>query len=343
LPLRSEPGPAPESERLELSAPAKVNLGLRVLARRADGYHFLESLFVPVDLVDDVALEVERGHPSDGARVTVEVSIADDGAVVEADAVPTDGRNLAVVAARAFLARLADLQRLAETRPARGVAEICEVRIRLHKRIPAAAGLGGGSSDAGAVLRGLSRLVPEGPAGEELVRVAAEVGADVPFFLDPVPSLVTGIGDRLEPAAKLPPLFLLLVNPGLPISTAEVFALYDAMLAAGESPPAALTTSEPGSTMRALSRLDSKGNAPSQLQACVNDLEAAAIRLCPSVARLRDRLRALGATGVGMSGSGATLYGLFPSDVESRRALEEASFEPPIWARVVRSLTQVSE
>ena len=95
--------------------------------------------------------------------------------------------------------------------------------------------------------------------------------------------------------------------------------------------------------MRALSRLDSKGNAPGQLQACANDLEAAAIRLCPSVARLRDRLGALGATGVGMSGSGATLYGLFRSDVEARRALEGASFEPPIWARVVRPLTQAGE
>ncbi len=323
----------PESARLELSAPAKVNLGLRVLARRDDGYHLLESLFVPVDLVDDVTLEVERGRPSaNGARVTVEVSVAAEGAVGGRDAMHADGRNLAVVAARAFL------RALAGTRPAHGAGGVHEIRIQLHKRIPAAAGLGGGSSDAGAVLRGLSRLVPEGPTGEALMRVAAEVGADVPFFLDPVPSLVTGIGDRIAPAEELPPLSLLLANPGLAVSTAEVFALYDAMLAAERPASAALTTSEPGSTMRPPSGLDSKRNALTRLQACANDLEAAAIRLCPPVARLRDRLRALGATGVGMSGSGATLYGLFPSDVEARRALEEASFEPPIWARVVRSL-----
>ena len=333
-PLASRPEPVPEPARLELSAPAKLNLGLRVLGKRPDGYHLLESLFVPIDLADDVEVEVERherGRHSGDATIDLKVSAGErvsadeqEPAWPSSEAVPADGRNLAVIAAAAFLRQAVASPRgpLAE-----GEAGVRSVRIQLRKRIPAGAGLGGGSSDAGAVLRALSRLVPEGPSGTDLERIALEVGADVPFFLDPRPALVTGIGEKVQPTDGLPPLSLLLANPGLCVSTAEVFAVYDA-----------LTAPKPGSTLRPPSKLGADRDALTRLQACENDLEAAAIRLCPPLARLRNRIHGLGATRVGMSGSGATVYGVFANVAEARAALKSAAFEPPIWARVTRSL-----
>jgi 4-diphosphocytidyl-2-C-methyl-D-erythritol kinase len=312
----------PEPARLGLSAPAKLNLGLRVLGRRPDGYHLLESLFVPIDLADDVAVEVERGGPPMAAAdVAIELCLRAAGDAPGAalvDAVPDDARNLVVIAARAFLERAgADLA-------------VRRVRIRLAKRIPAGAGLGGGSSDAGAVLRALSQLVPEGPQPPELSRVALEVGADVPFFLDPRPAMVTGIGDEVTPADDVPPLSLLLVNPGQAIATAEVYALYDSITDEGRGPA--------GIPFRPTLGSDASRDGLARLQASGNDLDEAAARLCPAITTLRNRLHELGASRVGMSGSGATLYGVFASENEAIGALERAGFEPPVWARVARTL-----
>lgn len=324
----SHPEAASEPARLALSTPAKLNLGLRVLGRRPDGYHRLESLFVPIDLADDVEIEVERGRLPGGARdvrIDFELSVdAEEPAGTAPDAVPSDSRNLAVVAAREFL------QRAAAKTPNRDGAGVCRVRIRLRKRIPVGAGLGGGSSDAAAVLRALSQLVSEGPSGPELFRVALEVGADVPFFLDPRPALVTGIGEEVTPVEGFPEQPILLANPGLCISTAEVYAAYDAM-----------ADPNPASTPRAAPGASASREALARLYACGNDLEAAAVRLCPPLARLRSRLHDLGAARVGMSGSGATMYGIFASEVEARNAQEAwegAGFEPPVWVRLVRSL-----
>jgi 4-diphosphocytidyl-2-C-methyl-D-erythritol kinase len=340
-PQPSRPEAKPEPTRLELSAPAKLNLGLRVLGRRPDGYHQLESLFVPIDLADEVEVEVVRGGPPARAcdvRIDLNVSAgAEDPVGTSLDGVPADARNLTVIAARAFLQRAIPTRQAAD-----GLGVRC-VRIRLRKRIPVGAGLGGGSSDAGAVLRALTRLLPEGPSGAELARVALEVGADVPFFLDPRPAVVTGIGDEVAAAEGLPPLSLLLANPGVGVSTAEVYAAYDSMLSDTASAEPALTTPDPAPTLRLPSTPSAAGpgtagDALSRLPACRNDLEAAAIRLCPPLASLRNRMHSLGATRLGMSGSGATLYGVYASAADASRALEAASFEPPIWARVARSL-----
>jgi 4-diphosphocytidyl-2-C-methyl-D-erythritol kinase len=230
-------------------------------------------------------------------------------------AVPTDGRNLAARAARAFLesARLA-----------------ASVDIRLAKRIPATAGLGGGSSDAGAVLRTLAAAFPDALSPDAVARLGLRLGADVPFFLDPRPALVTGVGERVEPLTRWPALALVLVNPGVPLPTAEVYRAADVLLPA-------LTRPDAPSTLRA--RLEIVGsvasNRPGALAGLLeNDLEPAAVRLCPPVARLRERLRKAGALAVGMSGSGPTLFGVFPGVREARSALERAAFEAPLWARV---------
>ena len=162
---------------LELRAPAKVNLGLRITGVREDGYHCLDSVFVPLDLADEVALRVE---PAETSRVFVSLS----GAM--ASGLPAGPDNLAARAARAFLQR---------------ASLTAWVSIELEKRIPVGAGLGGGSSDAGAVLRGLATLFPGGICAEELAAIALELGADVPFFLAPRPARVRGIGERSEPLA----------------------------------------------------------------------------------------------------------------------------------------------
>jgi 4-diphosphocytidyl-2-C-methyl-D-erythritol kinase len=293
-----------------LEAPAKINLGLRIRGRRADGYHELESVFLPLDLADEVRVEASPGAG---------VSLALEG---DAAGVPSGDTNLALRAARAFA-------------EAGGLSE--GLSLRLCKRVPVAAGLGGGSSDAGAVLRALSALRPGRVAPDRLRAIALGLGADVPFFLDPRPAWVRGIGERIEPLAGLPPLSLLLANPGLPLATAEVYRAFDAL-----SP--ALTPEDPTPRMRALQALRESGGdvrrvAREALAVVVrNDLEAAATRLCPPVARLRARLGELGALAVGLSGSGPTLYGIFPDRGAADRAAGSAGLPAGAWVRVARTL-----
>ena len=294
---------------LRVAPPAKINFGLRLVGRRPDGYHELESVFLPLDLADDLCLDLLPDAPP-----RVHLAVEHD-AGTPGEAVPGDDRNLAAQAARGFLA---------------GAGLAIGVAIRLTKRIPAAAGLGGGSSDAGAVLRALAGAFPGALSADALARLALRLGADVPFFLDPRPALVTGIGERVEPLGRWPALALALVNPGVPLATAEVYRAADALLPA-------LTPPDSASTLRA--RLDIAGSvAPDRPDALApllqNDLEPAAVRLCPPVARLRERLREAGARAVGMSGSGPTVFGVFPGVAEARTALERMRLEPPVWARV---------
>lgn len=286
------------------AAPAKVNLGLRITARRADGYHELESLFAPLDLADDVELEAEAAP---GRRVRLELRGAAQG-------IPSDGRNLAVRAAQGFL---------------EAAALEAEVRIRLTKQTPAAAGLGGGSSDAAAVLRALAARFPDALAADALAKLALGLGADVPFFLDPRPTLVRGIGERLEPVAGLPALALVLVNPGVALSTAEVYAAYDALQpkpSGGGLPDPRPILADPGGAGEALAAL------------LANDLEGAAVRLCPAIGRLREHLRALGALGVALSGSGATVFGVFEDAGRARAAATAPGWPRHAWVRVAATL-----
>ncbi len=192
------PQPSPPSRSLRCHAPGKINLGLRIVGRRADGYHELESLFAPLDLGDDVEVAVSES-------TAFEVKLELEGA---GEAIPADETNLACRAAKAF-AEAAGLS--------------CRIELQIEKRLPAGAGLGGGSSDAGAVLRALCDLFPGAVDGPRLAELALELGADVPFFLDPRPALVSGIGERLEALDGLPSLPVLLAHPGVALPTANVF------------------------------------------------------------------------------------------------------------------------
>jgi 4-diphosphocytidyl-2-C-methyl-D-erythritol kinase len=270
------------------SAPAKVNLYLHVTGRRADGYHLLDSLAVFGPAADGLALA-----PAD------DLSLALDGPFGAAlDAEPD---NLVLRAARALAA--------AAGVPARAA-------LVLTKRLPIASGIGGGSADAAAALRGLDRLWGLGLGEARLAALAAPLGADIPVCVASRPARMAGVGERLSAAPAIPGCGLLLVNPGVALATPAVFKAR----AGGFTPPALLPAGWPDAAAMA-----------GDLAALRNDLEAPAIALCPVVAEVLAALRALpGCLLARMSGSGATCFCLFADPAAARAA---AAHLPGGWWR----------
>jgi 4-diphosphocytidyl-2-C-methyl-D-erythritol kinase len=270
------------------SAHAKVNLWLNVVGRRHDGYHLLDSLVAFVDLAD--TLDV---RPSD--RLSLELAGS------QAAGLAADPDNLVLKAARLLADRA-------------GVAP--RATIRLGKHIPVAAGLGGGSADAAAALRALSELWRVALPEEELFDLAASLGADVPMCLAGHTALVSGIGERLQPAPALPPTAILLVNPGTPLPTRDVFE-------ARRGPfSTAVPVTQPWHDLPELvTALVRRGN----------DLSDAAISLRPAIAEVLTFLHnSRGARYAAMSGSGATCFALYDSLGAAQRA---SASMPPAWWR----------
>ena len=279
--------------RLADLAPAKVNLTLRVLARRADGYHELESLVVFADFGDRLSF----AHSGDLALTVRGPSAAAAGGGDD---------NLVHKAARALAAR----------RPGLVLGAF-----DLDKRLPVAAGLGGGSSDAAAALRLLAEANAMAPDDPDLYAAARATGADVPVCLDPRPRIMRGIGEKLSAPLTLPPLPAVLVNPGVALPTKAVFAGWKASRAA-----IALIDEA------ALARLVSPRDLMQLVAQQANDLEPPAIALQPSIAEVLAALRALpGCTLARMSGSGATCFGLFGTPDEAARAEKVLSAQQPTW------------
>ena len=257
---------------LRLRAPAKLNLFLRVLGKRPDGYHEIETLFERVDLADELAFEP---HPS-----TISLTCNDP-------ALPVDETNLVLKAAQLLRSR---------HRVPAGAA------IHLTKRIPMAAGLGGGSSDAAAALRGLAELWQLPLTRKDLEPLAAELGSDVPFFLASSPFAVgRGRGERCEPLALDARLVHVLVVPRQRLSTREV---YGGLSVRGEG----LTA--PAPSINILEHALSNGSLSELACGLRNDLEPEAIRRCPIIATILSELRQTGCPGVRMSGSGSAVFGL---------------------------------
>ncbi len=273
-----------EHAGLCLPARAKLNLVLRIVGRRTDGYHLLETLFHAIELHDE--LWVVRAPHGIELQVT-----ADEPAF----AVSPGPDNLVVKA----LARLAT-----EVGTASGFAA------RLHKRIPHGAGLGGGSSDAAAALRLGNQLLGRPLDDAQLARLAKGLGADVPFFLRGGSQWGRGIGDELTPAT-VPPQHFVLVVPPYGCATAEVYKNYAALWKG----------SPPQDTVRGVTGPNTRDSAVS-VRFC-NDLEQAAETVTPALAGLRRQVEKLGYPGVRMTGSGSTLFLAF-ADAESAEHCEKA-------------------
>ena len=266
---------------LVIHAPAKINLGLEVRGRREDGYHEIVTIFQALDFGDTIRLTPAR-------------RIEGESAVPGLD--PSD--DLAFRAARELQAR---------TGTTRGV------HIHIEKRIPVAAGLAGGSTDAAAVLLGLRRLWNATAA--TVAETARSLGADVSFFLDPGTALGLARGDELHALPPAPPRWVLLARPAATISARDAYAeLRPAEWSGGDA---------------TLEQVDAIRHGQLSPHLATNDLQPAAIRLVPEVADVLDALDAVGAAPALLAGSGPTCFGLFPSKSAAQSA--QAKLRPHGW------------
>ena len=259
------------ADTMKISAPAKINLFLQVLGRRDDGYHELRTLMVCIGLHDTLVLRMGT------SRNAIICSHPD---------VPADETNLALKAALAYNRALADKTSLIPL----------NLSIELIKRIPVGAGLGGGSSDAAAVLNGLNRYYNNPLSDEKLHALALSLGADVPFFVHGQPAIATGVGEHLESYTGLSPWGVVVVYPGFGLSTAEVFKNLNLRLTKCE---------------KQLRYFPFKNGKFCALHHLCNDLEPGVTARFPVIQELKKVLLDHGALGALMTGSGSAVFGLF--------------------------------
>ena len=278
-------------EIIKLPAFAKINLGLRVLGRRADGYHEICTIFQTVTLRDTLTFEA-----ADDERL--ELTCTDP-------SIPTDESNLVMRAASLLRGRY---------RVSRGA------RVRLEKRVPAGGGLGGGSSDAAATLIALSNLWNLKTDSAELSEMGARLGADVPFFLTGGTALGAGTGTEITPLEDARKMALVVATPDVHVSTAEAYKALNAP---------ALTKTD-GVVNLSVSRTEADF-PDSLCDVMSNDFEAVVVRLHPEIGRARDALLGAGAARASLSGSGSSVYGVFESELEAGRAAKALSGAEGSW------------
>lgn len=277
-----------DMDRVEEMAFAKVNLDLRVCGRRADGYHDLDSLVAFAGIGDHLTLK-----RADRLKLVIGGPFG--------STLSSDQSNSVVVAARALAAML---------------GRDADVEVILDKRLPVASGLGGGSADAAATLRGLIRLWNQPMESADLMPLARSLGADVPVCLGSSAARMQGIGDRLSPISLAADLSVVLVNPGEAVATPDVFRALEDI-----------------SGSRSAESLDETGLlAQRHLRESVNDLETPAIALAPIIETALDALRCQpGCRLARMSGSGATCFGLFGNATVRDRAVSTLAGSHPDW------------
>ncbi len=290
---------APPGGTVTRAAPAKINLYLHVLGRRADGYHLLDSLVAFTALHDTLVVA-----PAAELALTVTGPFAAELTVRGTAPVNNGGAsdNLVLRAARLLAAE-------GGVRP--------RASVHLCKRLPVAAGLGGGSADAAAALRALADLWQLAPSDDDLSRLALELGADVPVCVAGRAAFIGGVGERIDPAPALPSVGIVLANPGIPLATARVFAArrgpFSSPARFGSPPPDAAQLAE-------------------VLSGRSNDLEPPAQRLATLVTAVLGAISAAaGCLLSRMSGSGATCFGLFVDRDGAKRAAAALGQEHPDW------------
>lgn len=265
-----------------IRAHAKINLDLRVLGTRPDGFHELRTVFQAIALHDTMNCVPRQGP------FAIECTAA---------GVPLDRSNLIWRAAEALWRAL------------RRDGPVRDVMIRLEKRIPLQAGLGGGSADAAAALMALARAwrVPVRPT--QLTDVAATLGADVPFFLSGGTALGLGRGDEIYPLADLPRHWVVLLLPGFGVTTSDAYGWYDGERELARGPSVREAQHVPGPW-------------PSRAAQMINDLEAPIARHHPEIDQMKAALRRAGAIAAAMSGSGSAVFGLFQKQRDALLALD---------------------
>lgn len=279
-------------------APAKVNLFLHVGDRRSDGYHELESLVVFAEAGDELAFE-----EGDSLSLNIEGPFA--GGLTSAE------DNLVLRAANVF-ARYADVEP--------------KVSITLRKNLPIASGMGGGSSDAAATMRGLCRLWPGRLGLPQLWNIANEIGADVPVCVLPGCWWMTGRGERFATVSQVGTVDAVLANPGVAVSTAEVFAKLGERRGVGKSAKPTNAGTVTGLT--------------DYLKGLDNDLQRPAQQICPAIDNVLDSLTREGALLARMSGSGATCFGLFSDTARAQLAAESIARNHPNWWVIATKLNR---
>lgn len=264
--------------RIYEKAPAKINLSLDVLHKRDDGYHEVEMIMTMVDLADRIEMQ-------ELPRDTIMISS-------QAGYIPLDEKNLAFQAAKLIKERY-DVKQ--------------GVYIHLDKKIPVAAGLAGGSSDAAATLRGLNRLWKLGISEDKLMKLGSELGSDVPFCVTGGTAVARGRGERLEVIGSPPQCWVVLAKPPINVSTSEVYGKLNAKeIRKHPSTPAMLQAIR-------------ERNFDAMCANLGNVLEDVTLKLHPEVQHIKDCMQKLGADGVLMSGSGPTVFGLVAKEAKVSR------------------------
>jgi len=288
---------------VKIRAPAKINLRLRVVGKRGDGYHLLDTIMLPVSLYDEIII-------NKGKRVVKKTTLKDRLTVTCDDPLVPQGRkNLAYQAALLIL----NQNRIDES-----------VHIHIRKRIPVGAGLGGGSTDAAATLVGLNQLFQLGYTLKKLEKMSCVLGADVPFFINGVPARARGIGERLAPLCGIPRLWLIILYPNFAVSTAWVY----------RNLPPKLTKAIVNTSINF-----SLGSPANLGKLLVNDLETVTMGRYPRIGLLKEELARQGAVGVLMSGSGSSVFGVFQSRRTAQGAYRRLRKEREVQAFLVRVLS----
>ena len=287
-----------EESSLTLKAYAKINLGLEVLGKRPDGYHEVAMIMQSVSLHDTLTLSLQD------TEITLSCNQPD---------LPCDHSNLAY--------RAAELLR-------QEFGATPGVHIELTKRIPLAAGLAGGSTDAAAVLKGLNRLWRLALSPAELEQLATRLGSDVPFCLRGGTSLATGRGEILTPLPDFPGHGVVLVNPPLQVSTAWVYGNYRGV--------AVNRRGDISSLRRSIEQQDFSAVAG----AVFNDLETVTIPAYPQVAAIKEQLLQAGAAGVLMSGSGPTVFALTPDHASAGELAGRVAWDPDVTVFIAETVAR---
>jgi len=263
------------NDEITLLSPAKINLFLHVEGKRQDGYHDLVSIMCCVGIYDTISIDFKT------AQTSIKCSVPN---------VPEDETNLAAAGAAVFFKVYNKSQPL---------------KIIIDKHIPVSAGLGGGSSNAAAVMCGLNQYYGFPIPYKRLISMGASLGADIPFFIYGKPAVARGIGEKLEPFEILCPYSVLLVNPGFEVSTAKIFKKLNL----------GLTTCK-----KKLTYCHFKREPFDIIDILCNDLETVTLKMFPEIAVIKKELLKLGAIGAQMTGSGPTVFGIFSNSDKAEKA-----------------------